>query len=100
MTMINFRRTGGAAEKDISMDLDLGTMPGPVAQRLQGLLTESNFFEIPLVSDLRAGPDEHEYTLTVVAGNSLHTVHATDSSMPKTLRPLIDELTGLAQATT
>jgi len=100
MTMINFRRTGGSAGQEISMDLDLGTMPGPLAQRLHGLLTESNFFEIPLVSDLRAGPEEHEYTLTVVAGNSLHTVHATDSSMPRALRPLIDELIELAQATT
>jgi hypothetical protein len=100
MTMINFRRTGASGESEIAMDLDLGSMPGPVAQRLHGLLTESNFFDIPLVTDLRAAPDEHEYIITVVAGNSLHTVHATDSSMPKTLRPLIDKLTELAAATT
>ena len=100
MTMINFRRSGGPTGRDIAMDFDLGSMPGPAAQRLHGLLTESNFFDIPLVSDLHAGPDEHEYTITVVAGNSLHTVHASDSSMPKTLRPLIDELTELSKATT
>ena len=82
------------------MDFDLSSMPGPAAQRLHGLLTESNFFDIPLVGDLRAGPDEHEYVITVVAGNSLHTVHASDSSMPKSLRPLIDELTELTRATT
>ena len=82
------------------MDFDLSSMPGPAAQRLHGLLTESNFFDIPLVGDLRAGPDEHEYVITVVAGNSLHTVHASDSSMPKSLRSLIDELTELTKATT
>lgn len=100
MTMINFRRSGGSSGKEISMDFDLSSLPGPAAQRLQGLLTESNFFDIPLVGDLRAGPEEHEYTITIVAGNSLHTVHASDSSMPKTLRPLIDALTELALATT
>lgn len=86
--------------REVAIDLDLGTLPGPAAQRLHGLLTESNFFEIPLVNDLRAGPDEYEYTITVVAGNSLHTVHASDTSMPKSLRPLVDELTELARATT
>ena len=100
MTMINFRRSGGVTGREIAMDFDLGSMPGLAAQRLHALLTESNFFDIPLVSDLRAGPDEYEYTVTVVAGNSLHTVHASDNSMPKSLRPLIDELTELAKATT
>jgi hypothetical protein len=98
--MINFRRTGGSGDSDIKMDLDLGSMPGPVSQRLDGLLTESNFFDIPLVTNLQPEPGDHEYAITVVAGNSLHTVHATDSSMPKTLRPLIDKLTELAAATT
>ena len=100
MTMINFKRMGGASDREIAMDIDLGSVPAAAAHRLQSLLTSSNFFEIPLVSDLGAGPDEHEYTITVVAGNSLHTVHVTDSSMPKSLRPLIDELTELAKATT
>jgi hypothetical protein len=100
MTMINFKRTGGAGGKEISMDVDLGSFPGSAAQRLQGLLTESNFFEIPLVNELIAGPDEHEYTITVVAGNSLHTVHVTDTAMPESLRPLVEELTELARTTT
>jgi hypothetical protein len=98
--MINFKRMGGVSGREITMDIDLGSVPASAAQRLQTLLTSSNFFEIPLVSGLRAGPDEHEYTVTVVAGNSLHTVHVTDSSMPKSLRPLIDALTELARTTT
>ncbi len=100
MTMINFRRTGGTIGKEISMDLDLGSIPGPAAQRLQGLLTESNFFEIPDAGNLRAKPDEYEYAITVIAGNSIRTVHVTDTSMPESLRPLVDGLTELARAMT
>lgn len=79
------------------MDLDLSTVSAIAAQRLERLIAESNFFDIPLVRDLRAGPDEYEYTVTVVAGNDLHTVHATDTSMPRSLRPLIEQLTDLAR---
>lgn len=100
MTMINFKRTGGAIGREISFDVDLASLPEPVAQRLQGWLTGSNFFEIPTVNDLMAGPDEYEYAITVVAGNTLHTVHATDTAMPESLRPLVEELTELARAAT
>jgi hypothetical protein len=100
MTMINFRRTGGAMGKEMAMDVDLGSIPGPAAQRLHGLLTESSFFEIPVVNSLIAGPDEYEYIITVIAGNSMHTIHVTDTAMPESLRPLIEELTELAEATT
>lgn len=98
MTMINFKRTGGAVNREISFDVDLGTLPGPAAQRLHGLLTESNFFEIPTLHNLMAGPDEYHYAITAIAGNSLHTVYVTDTDMPESLHPLIDELTELARA--
>ena len=100
MTMINFKRTGGTLGKEMGMDFELENMPANTGQRLQNLLLESNFFEIPIVHDLQARPDEYEYSITVVAGNSLHTVHVTDTSMPKALRPLVEELTELAKATT
>ena len=83
--------------KEMAMDFDLGSIPSSVSQRLHNLLNESNFFEIPVINNLLAGPDE--YTITVVAGNSLHTVHVSDTSMPKALRPLVEELTALARAT-
>jgi hypothetical protein len=96
--MINFKRTGGSG-KEVTMDFDLSSIPEPASQRLQNLLMESRFFEIPTVNDLRVGPDENAYTITVVAGNSLHTVHVSDTSMPRSLRPFIEELTELAEAT-
>jgi hypothetical protein len=84
--------------REMTMNLDLGTMPGNVAQRLHGLLTESNFFDVPMVNDLRTSPDEYQYEITVVAGNSIHTVHVSDTSMPESLRALVEELTELAEA--
>jgi hypothetical protein len=86
--------------KETSMDFELENLPAEMGERLQNLLLESKFFEIPVVHDLFANPDEYEYMLTIVAGNSLHTVHVSDTSMPKTLRPLIEELTKLARART
>lgn len=97
MTMINFKRTGGTLGREIAMNLDLASMPGSVAQRLHGLLTESNFFDVPLVHDLHTAPDEYQYDITVVAGNSIHTIHVSDTSMPHSLRPLVGELTELAE---
>ena len=98
MTMINFRRTGGNPAQELSMDLDLNTISASAAQRFERILEESNFFDIPLVRDLHPEHDEYEYTVTVVAGNDLHTVQATESSMPLGLRPLIEQLTDLARA--
>lgn len=100
MTTINFKRTGGTLGREITLDLDLGSIPGSVAQHLQGLLTTSNFFKTPDAGNLMARPDEYEYTITVVAGNSMHIVHVTDTNMPESLRPLVEELTELAKATT
>jgi hypothetical protein len=97
--MINFRRTGGSG-KEMTIDFDLASIPAPASQRLQNLLTESNFFEIPTVNNLKVGPEEHAYTITIVAGNSLHTVHASDTSMPRSLRPFVEELTELAETIT
>jgi hypothetical protein len=95
--MINFKRTGGSMGREMTMNFDLGTMPGSVAQRLDNLLTSSNFFEVPVVGDLITQPDEYEYDITVVAGNSIHTVHVSDTSMPEALRPLVEELTDLTE---
>jgi hypothetical protein len=99
MTMISFRRTGGSG-KEMIVDVDLSSIPQSSANRLQDLLTQSNFFEIPTVNDLSIEPDEYAYTITVVAGNTLHTVHASDTMMPRSLRPFVEELTELAGATT
>lgn len=81
------------------MSFDLDSLPGSVAKRLQSLLVDSNFFEVPVLHDLHADPDEYEYDITVVSGNSIHSIHVSDTSTPQALRPLIEELTELAETT-
>ena len=99
MTMINFKRTGGSMGRETTMDFDLSSMPASLESRLQNLLTSSNFFEVPMVNDLITSPDEYQYDITVVAGNSIHTIHVSDTSMPESLRPLVEELTELTETT-
>lgn len=99
MTMINFKRTGGMMGQELTTDFDLNNMPATEARRLHGLLDDSRFFDVPNITDLRSGPDEYEYVITVVAGNSIHTVHVSDTSMPASLRPLVEDLTEIAKAT-
>ena len=97
MTMINFKRTGGGIARDLSMDFDLNNMPASEAQRLHNMINQSKFFDVPVVNNLRTSPDEYEYVITVVAGNSIHTVHVSDTSMPESLRPLVEDLTEIAK---
>jgi hypothetical protein len=98
MTMINFKRTGGIMGRETEVDIDLNRLPASESQRVHQLVTESKFFEIPLFnSPVSTSPDEFEYTITIVAGNSIHTVRASDTAMPRSLRPLIDELTEIAK---
>jgi hypothetical protein len=98
--MINFKRTGGSMGGETTMDFDLSSMPASVERRLHNLLDDSNFFGIPGVADVLVQPGEYQYAITVVAGNSIHTVHVSDGSMPQSLRPLVDELSELAEQET
>ena len=99
MTTISFIRTGGTMGQELTATFDLNNMPAQQAERLSNQVHESNFFEIPVVDVVPSEPDEYAYTITVVSGNSIHTIRVTDSIMPKSLRPLIQELTQLAVAT-
>jgi hypothetical protein len=96
MTTISYKRTGGTLGQELAANFDLNSMPTSEAQRLHDLIHESNFFEIPVVDAVPSRPDEFAYTITVVSGNFIHTVIATDNLMPKSLRPLIQDLTELA----
>jgi hypothetical protein len=96
MTTISYKRRGGTLGQEIAANFDLNSMPAGDGRRLHQLIHESNFFEIPLVDAVPSGPDDFEYTITVISENSIHTVSVTDNFMPRTLRPLIQDLTELA----
>jgi hypothetical protein len=97
MTKISYKRTGGFMGRDVETDIDLNQMPNDEAQELQNLLLETNFFNIPQNLIEPSKNDEYEYTVTVDAGNSHHTVHTSDSSAPESLRPLLEKLSSLAK---
>jgi hypothetical protein len=97
MTKINFKRSGGILGQEIDRDIDLNQLPDSEAQELMQLITDTNFFKIPQNLINQAAPDEYEYTVTVEAGNSNHTVHASDATAPESLRPLLEKLSGLAK---
>jgi len=93
MTTIHFERSGGVTGVPINLDVNLAEMPEDAAQTIQNLLLQSDFHHIPEdLRDVSDAPDEQNYTLRVIAGQSDHTVHFTDSSMPETLIPLVEAL--------
>lgn len=97
MTTINFKRSGGVLGREVEKDIDLNTLPEADSQELMQLLTETNFFSIPQNLISQTVPDEYEYTITVEAGNTQHTVHASDATAPESLRPLLERLSELTK---
>jgi hypothetical protein len=83
--------------REMETDIDLNEMPDDVSQELQRLILETNFFNIPQNLIEPSKHDEYEYTITVDAGNSHHTVQTTDSSAPESLRPLLEKLSTIAK---
>ncbi len=97
MTKINFKRTGGLLGREIDTDIDLNEIPEDESQEVMRLITETNFFKIPQNMIAQGIHDEYEYTVTVEAGNTHHTIHTSDSSAPESLRPLLEKLSRLAR---
>lgn len=83
--------------REIDSNIDLNEMPENEAQDLQRMILESNFFNIPQNLIAPASHDEYEYTITVDAGNSHHTIQTTDSSAPESLRPFLEKLSALTK---
>jgi hypothetical protein len=95
MMKITFDRSGGVIGTDMHLDLDLNSMPADEAQNLLRLVNETGFFDIPENLNTQPLPDEFQYEITVHSGNASHTVRTSDSTMPKSLHPLVKELTML-----
>ena len=93
MTTIKFHRSGGIVGNVIHLDLNLNDLPDNEAQHLIRLVTEADFFNLPENLSVQATTDEFQYSITVEAGRARHTVHVSDTTMPKDLLPLVKELT-------
>jgi hypothetical protein len=93
MTIINFHRSGGVIGNVIQSEINLSELPDDEAQHLTRLILESDFYHLPEDLAGQSTPDEFQYTVTIDAGQSKHTVQCTDTTMPQELEPLIKELT-------
>ncbi len=92
MTTIHFERTGGLLGENIDLAIDLAQIPEDSAQSLQNLLLQSDFFKLPEDLNGTATPDEYTYKITVRSGQSEHTVHVNNTTMPASLSPLVAAL--------
>ncbi|HNK63119.1 MAG TPA: hypothetical protein PLE14_03665 [Anaerolineales bacterium] len=96
--LIHFERTGGFMGRKVSLSLNLNELPEEQASTLRTLVEEANFLSIddtrPTADPAR---DQFTYTVTIETDKIHHTIHTTDTSMPASLRPLIENLSGLAR---
>lgn len=98
MAKITFKRTGGFIGRGMRFELNLNALPISAVRNITRLVEEAQFFDLPenLVRNFQ--PDEYQYTITVDAGITNHTVHTNDSTMPSSLRPLVRELSLMSAA--
>jgi hypothetical protein len=90
---IFFERTGGFAGIKLKTLLDSSTLPPREARRLQRLLKQSGFFDLPPVLESgEPGADRFSYRVTVETEDGEHTVEAVEPAIPGTMRPFLDFL--------
>jgi len=100
MATITFKRSGGFVGTGMKYQLNLNQLPKNDVQSLVRLINQAGFFNIPENLIVKFNPDEYQYMITVDAGIICHTVRTNDTTMPATLRPLVDQLSTLKMATT
>lgn len=95
MTTIFFKRSGGFVGQGMRFQIDLNQLPADHAHHLNRLIEQAEFFSLPENFIIKFNPDEYQYTITVDTGWVTHTVRANDSTMPASLRPLVEQLSSL-----
>ena len=95
MTTIFFKRSGGFIGQGMRFQLDLNQLASDDARSLIHLIEQAEFFDLPENMIIKFNPDEYQYTITVETGPFCHTVRANDSTLPASLRPLVDQLSSL-----
>ncbi|SRR6266508_1271541 len=98
MAKITFKRSGGFIGRGMRFELNLNNLPISAVRNITRLVEDAQFFDLPenLIKSFK--PDEYQYTITVDAGITNHTVRTNDSTMPSSLRPLVKELSLLSGA--
>ena len=97
MAKITFKRSGFIGP-GMRFELNLNSLPISAVRNITRLVEEAQFFDLPenLIKNFQ--PDEYQYTITVDAGITYHTVRMNDSTMPSSLKPLVRELSLMSAA--
>ena len=95
MATIIFKRSGGFIGRGMKFELDLNQLSSNEARHITQLIEQAGFFSIPENLIEKFNPDEYQYTITIDVGALSHTVRTNDTTMPASLRPLVDELSAL-----
>ncbi len=95
---VQFERSGGFAGLRLAVDLSSDSLPAAEADELRRLVEAARFFELPseIVGPAKTA-DQFVYKVTVESADQSHTVTVGESSVPETLRPLIDWLSVAAR---
>lgn len=73
--------------------LDAAALSRTQARRLQELLNESGFFDLPpVLKSAEPAADRFNYRVTVETEGRVHTVEAGEAALPGSMRPFLDFL--------
>jgi hypothetical protein len=92
MATIIFQRSGGVLGQEIDLFVVFESLPAAEAQLLFKLIDESGFFRISAHTGGRPSADEFQYVISLEVGSTQHTVRTNDSTMPESVRALVNEL--------
>jgi len=89
---ISVKQTGGFAGISMVANVDSTTLPPLEAEKLQKIVQNSNFFQLPsrLPSQDRNAADYLNYKITVETEDKKNTVEASENSLSSDLRNLVD----------
>lgn len=95
--VIRFERSGGFAGIRLTATVDTEALPAKAADRVQKLIAEAGFYQLPANVGTSAGAaDRFEYTVMVEAAGKQHVVTICEAAAEPELRRLLEWLTQAA----
>lgn len=93
---IYFERTGGLAAIRTFLSLDTDSLPPEESEKLQVMVEEANFFNLPPKTEAKKGADYFHYKITLETKDNKHTVETTDISITPKFETLVNFLSDKA----
>lgn len=96
---IHFERSGGFTGMRLGTTVDTGSLPAEKAQNLHDLVEAANFFSLPAsLQSPGGGADRFQYHISVEREDDSHTVEVSESAVPESLWPLLNQLMTMARS--